>query len=138
MPTSCRRRSKTLLAKRKAPKQLKLVYTSAHLLEAQQIRSLLEGNRIDAFIFDQHVIGLNPLYAEALYDIKVYVPADQFDRAAAVFKDILKYAGQLPMTGRGCFDLSNQRPQKTSRCRSCNAKLDRDARFCDQCGESIS
>ena len=63
-------------------------FTSASFTEAHSVRSLLEGNEIDAVVLDDHLIAQNPVhYGGALGFIKVAVPEDQVPKVKDVFKE---------------------------------------------------
>ena len=49
--------------------------------EANFVKSVLESEGIQVLIPDEHTLGLQPLYANALGGVRVLVPKGQFGRA---------------------------------------------------------
>lgn len=47
-------------------------------------RARLEAEGIPAFVTDEHLVGVQPLYADALGGVKVRVPADYAERARRI------------------------------------------------------
>ena len=54
------------------------------LHEAQFLKSVLEGNGIDAFIPDEHTLGVQPLYANTLGGVRLMVRAGDLEKASDV------------------------------------------------------
>lgn len=74
--------------------QLILLNTYHSPIEANIIKNKLESEGIDAYIFDEHSIGVNPLVSSALGGVKVMVRSANFDAA----KDILLELHNTPYT----------------------------------------
>jgi hypothetical protein len=71
--------------------ELVVVMTAATTIQAEEARALLEGNELDAFVFDGHTLGLNPMLGGALGGVRVCVPDDQAEAA----RDVLRAARLL-------------------------------------------
>jgi hypothetical protein len=71
--------------------ELVVVYVSNNPMQAEEVRCLLEGSGLVAFVWDNHVVALNPFLGGPLGGVKVAVPQDQADAA----RDVLREAGRL-------------------------------------------
>lgn len=62
-------------------------------LEAHSLRNRLLAEDINAYIYDEHLIGLNPLFSNAIGGIKVKIAQEDFDQASRVLQaiDSLEY-----------------------------------------------
>ncbi len=60
---------------------------NAHLAKAK-----LASENIDSYLFDENVVGLNPLYSIALGGIKLKVKEKDYDRASEVIANTLSAA----------------------------------------------
>lgn len=71
------------------------VFDSA--IEAHILRTKLESEQIDAFVFDEHSVGMNPLYGQALGGVKVKIKKEDSIRANEVLEEIdqLDYTNDL-------------------------------------------
>jgi hypothetical protein len=67
--------------------RLEIVFTTTRLLEAEQIRSLLEARGFLARVLDGNVVSMKPWLSGWAGGIKVVVPADQVEDARAVLAD---------------------------------------------------
>ena len=63
--------------------QMKLVFVSNNVMEAEETRCFLAGTGIDAVVFDSRLVTLNPFLGGPVGGVKVAVPADQYERARA-------------------------------------------------------
>ena len=61
-------------------------YSLAH--EVHLAKSLLESKEIDVFILDEHIVGMNWLYSNAVGGVKVQVPEADLDKAKQVLASI--------------------------------------------------
>jgi hypothetical protein len=66
------------------------VHNANWLHDALFVKSVLEGDGIEAFVPDQHTVGVDPLYATALGGIRVVVRAADEERARAVLTAVLR------------------------------------------------
>ncbi|MCA5006414.1 putative signal transducing protein [Sphingobacterium bovistauri] len=57
-------------------------------IEAHNFRNRLEAEDIEAYIYDEHIIGLNPLYSNAIGGIKVKIAENDLDQANLVLQAI--------------------------------------------------
>ena len=57
-------------------------------IEAHNLRNRLEVEGIEAFIYDEHLIGLNPLYSNAIGGVKVKITDSDIEKASLVLKAI--------------------------------------------------
>ena len=55
-------------------------------VEANIVKGFLESNDVFCFLQDEHSIGINPLYANALGGIKLMVRIEDEERAVAVLQ----------------------------------------------------
>lgn len=60
--------------------------------EAQIIKSRLESEGIEVFLFDQYTVDTDPLVSNAIGGIKLKVWAEDEDRALKVLKSISQYS----------------------------------------------
>jgi rubredoxin len=56
-------------------------------VEANIVKGLLESNDIFCFLQDEHSIGINPLYANALGGIKLIVRSEDEERAQEILQE---------------------------------------------------
>ena len=135
-------------------KELVVVYLSNNPMQAEEVRCLLEGSGLVAFVWDKHVITLNPVLGGPLGGVKVMVPRDQVDAVRDLFRETgrLRDDEPLPLTGDSfhpytdAFKSSGERPagdrEKSAPrppivCASCGAQNEPDSVFCDQCARSL-
>ncbi|MFC6671071.1 DUF2007 domain-containing protein [Marinobacterium aestuariivivens] len=84
--------------------------------EAQLARSRLEAEGIDAFVADEHTIGMQWLYSNALGGVRVQVDAEDLHRARAILaedrsEDIDRQTGADPLICPCCgSDRTRYRP----------------------------
>ncbi len=67
---------------------LVLLNTYHSPIEANIIKNKLESEGIDAYIFDEHSIGVNPLVSSALGGVKVMVRSSDFDIAKEILLEL--------------------------------------------------
>jgi hypothetical protein len=132
-----------------------VVFTTANPLEANLIKSLLEANDVPSIVIDQHYPTLNLFITNALGGIKVCVPGDFVGKAQEVLEAYRKDAGDHPNFGqatpfasdRGGNTEADEPPTeepnrllepKPTTCPGCQADVEADSNFCDQCGLAVS
>jgi len=59
-------------------------------IEAHAARTKLESEGIDCFVADEHTVGVNPLYANAIGGIRVQVGPEDLERARAALGEVAK------------------------------------------------
>ena len=59
-----------------------------NIIEANFIRSVLEGSGIQCFLPDEHTIGVRPELALALGGVRILVRAHDFERANEVLNQL--------------------------------------------------
>ena len=64
-----------------------IVFTTTRLIEAEQIRGLLEASGLLARVLDGNVVSMQPWLSDWAGGIKVVVPAGQAEDARAVLAD---------------------------------------------------
>lgn len=57
-------------------------------IEAHILRSKLESEDIDAFVFDEHSISMNPLFTQALGGIRLKIRKEDHEKALSILKEI--------------------------------------------------
>lgn len=57
-------------------------------IEAHVLRSKLESEQIDAFVFDEHSVGMNQFLSNAIGGVKVKIKKEDTDRAMKVLDEI--------------------------------------------------
>ena len=57
-------------------------------IEAHILRSKLESEQIDAFVFDEHSVGMNQFLSNAIGGVKVKIKKEDTDRAMKVLEEI--------------------------------------------------
>jgi TPR repeat protein len=67
-----------------------VVYRTQNVMEAQSVKDILGAEGIKAFVFDDHLLSLNPLIGHALGGIKVAVDTKDYSRAERVLRKALK------------------------------------------------
>lgn len=55
---------------------------------AHILRTKLESENIQAFVFDEHSVGINPIYGQALGGVKVKVNESDLEQAELILKEI--------------------------------------------------
>lgn len=145
------------MKKKDSGKSLAVAFLSNNPIQAEEVRCLLEGNGLLAFVWDSHVVTLNPVYGGPLGGVKVMVPEDQLEAA----RDVLRDAGRLPsgdspLPARGdsfhpYTDVFKSRPAPDGKparakgageqapldCPDCGAKNEPDSVYCDQCSRRL-
>jgi hypothetical protein len=76
------------------------VFVSNSAIEAEELRCLLEGSGLTAFVFDARLPAMIPALAAPLGGVRVMVPEDQLEHAAEVLRDAGRLEGDLPLTGK--------------------------------------
>ena len=61
-----------------------------NLIEAQMMKSKLESENITCFLFDQNMVGLNPLFNVTLGGIKLKVNKTEKEKATKIIEEILQ------------------------------------------------
>lgn len=77
-------------------KGAEIVFTTDRLLEAEQVRSLLEANGLLARVLDGNVVSMFPWLSGWAGRIKVIVPPSQAEEAREVLKDSGLLGGGKP------------------------------------------
>lgn len=62
--------------------------TFDNAIEAHNLKNRLEVEDIKAYIFDEHLIGLNPLYSNAIGGIKVNIAESDTEQALSILQSI--------------------------------------------------
>ena len=57
-------------------------------IEAHILRSKLESEDIESFVFDEHSVGINMLYAQAIGGVKLKIRETDSERALCVLEEI--------------------------------------------------
>ena len=57
-------------------------------IEAHILRSKLESEDIESFVFDEHSVGINMLYAQAIGGVKLKIRETDSERALSVLEEI--------------------------------------------------
>ncbi len=57
-------------------------------IEAHILRSKLESEDIEAFVFDEHSVGVNQFLSNAIGGVKVKIKSEDTERAMLVLKEI--------------------------------------------------
>jgi hypothetical protein len=73
--------------------QPEIVFTTARLIEAEQIRGLLEARGFLARVLDGNLISMKPWLSDWAGSIKVVVPVEQAADARAVLADAGLFGG---------------------------------------------
>ena len=68
--------------------ELVTIKTFDNAIDVHILRSRLEAEGITCFIFDEHIVSVNPLYNIGVGGIKLKVRADELQIALEVLKDI--------------------------------------------------
>jgi hypothetical protein len=55
-------------------------------IQAHIVKAHLEGNEIVCFVFDEHMIDMNPLYSNAIGGVKIKVREKNVEEAKALIK----------------------------------------------------
>jgi DNA-directed RNA polymerase subunit RPC12/RpoP len=63
------------------------IQTFDNLVEAHLVKSKLESENIPCYLFDENIVGLNPLYNLTVGGIKLKVNSFDFDRATQIIDD---------------------------------------------------
>jgi hypothetical protein len=64
------------------------IYTSNATIDCHILRGRLVSDGVDAFIYDENIVWVNPFYAVAIGGVKLNVPNDQIDRAKLILDSI--------------------------------------------------
>ena len=68
--------------------EFKLLKTFLNPVEANITKGLLESNGIEAFIFDENTLSIDPILTTALGGIRLMVRSSDFENALAIIKEI--------------------------------------------------
>lgn len=66
------------------------------VMEAQLCRAFLESRQVHAFLADEHINTINPLYSFAVGGIKLNVPASQWEEAKKLYEEFQSGVAQEP------------------------------------------
>lgn len=94
-----------------------VVFKTLSFMEATLIKSLLEGNGIDVYLYDENISRLNPFYSSAVGGIKLLVPDDQVEKARETLREYRGKEGQDPSVGKNAsfgLDLTGSDDTKNS------------------------
>ena len=91
---------------------MKTLTTVTYLHEADMICSKLQADGIEAFMPDESVIAVNPLYANAVGGIRIQVNESDFERAEEILQNLLS-GSPLPEEPGDELEVPDQRPTKT-------------------------
>lgn len=78
-------------------------------IEAHLLRTRIESEGIYCFLFDENIVGLNPLYNVTVGGIKLKISEDDIDRVEAILLEIEK----RPVTDDNNVEIT---------CPNCNSK----------------
>ena len=78
------------------------------LHEAHFVKSVLEGDGIEAQIPDQHILGVQPLYGAAIGGVRVLVRSGDLERAVEVLN-----SAELPQDLEPIDEFGDGFPEKT-------------------------
>jgi len=68
--------------------EFKLLKTFLNPLDANITKGLLESNGIEAFIFDENTLSIDPILTTALGGIRLMVRSTDYENALAIIKEI--------------------------------------------------
>ncbi len=68
--------------------EFKLLKTFLNPLDANITKGLLESNGIEAFIFDENTLSIDPILTTALGGIRLMVRSSDFGDALAILKEV--------------------------------------------------
>ena len=69
--------------------ELVTIKTLDNSIEAHIMKSKLESEKIMCFLFDEHIVGLNPLYDVAVGGIKLKINKSDLDKATEIVEETL-------------------------------------------------
>jgi hypothetical protein len=72
--------------------ELVTIKTFDNAIEAHLTRSILESENIMCFLFDENIVGLNPLYNITVGGIKLKINQSDVDKAILIIEEIEKSA----------------------------------------------
>jgi hypothetical protein len=64
-----------------------VVFTTSNILEAQLVKSLLEGNGVTVFLVDGQFPAMNPFYTNAIGGIKLAVSESELEEAKEILAE---------------------------------------------------
>ncbi|MCG6914758.1 DUF2007 domain-containing protein [bacterium BMS3Abin03] len=70
--------------------EFKLLKTFLNPVDANITKGLLESNGIEAFIFDENTLSVDPILTTALGGIRLMVRSSDFENALAIIKEVDK------------------------------------------------
>jgi hypothetical protein len=76
-----------------------LLFVSAQIIDVQMVRGLLESEGIEAFVFDDNIVRLNPFYAQAIGGIKLFVRTKDLSAASEILRAHLNTKDDPPFSG---------------------------------------
>ena len=71
--------------------ELITVKTFDNAMEAHILKSKLESEHIDSFIFDEHIVGINMLYAQSVGGVKLKIRKEDEDAVKVLLAEIENY-----------------------------------------------
>ncbi|HEY4786162.1 MAG TPA: DUF2007 domain-containing protein [Bacteroidales bacterium] len=66
--------------------QLKTIFSSNSPIDCYIVKNRLESEGIDCFVFDDHMVWVDPFYAVAVRGVKLKVPSDQTEKALQIIR----------------------------------------------------
>ncbi|GHE67721.1 putative signal transducing protein [Roseivirga thermotolerans] len=72
--------------------ELITIKTFDNSIEAHMVKSKLESENIICFLFDENIVGLNPLYNVTVGGIKLKISKSDIEKATEVIEEIEKSA----------------------------------------------
>src|SRR5438093_1370233 len=76
-----------------------VVYRTQNVMEAQSVKDILGAEGIKAFVFDDHLLSLNPLLGHALGGIKIAVHTKDYSLAERMLRKAYKTGKAGRFTG---------------------------------------
>ena len=64
------------------------IRTFDHAMDAHLLKSKLESEGVECFLFDENTVSINPLYGIATGGIKLRVIEEDAERAMAILSDM--------------------------------------------------
>ena len=68
--------------------EFQLLKTFLNPVDANITKGLLESNRVEAFIFDENTLSVDPVLTTALGGIRLLVRSSDFENASAILKEL--------------------------------------------------